>query len=129
MTFLEWARTRKRRQTPAGDLLRDIAVDPRFPSLGTYDDIATYLESQHACDKALKALTAVWKEYERFIGIRKRSSLPKALHLPRPGFVKEAQGQVPLLWVAPAPAPLHDSQITVPAALQQLRRTEAIDES
>ena len=81
MTFSAWLDRYRNRDTRRGDLARDIARDPHFPTDAA--DLYAYhfhLRSRGACREALQTLKSAWNSYLRDIENR----CPSAAHR-RPG--------------------------------------------
>ena len=64
--FYGWCVQRYRRKdTPLGDLARDMELDPKFPKdATTKEEILAYLKGRYACTGAVKTLGKAWKLYE-----------------------------------------------------------------
>ena len=64
--FYGWCVQRYRRKdTPMGDLARDMELDPKFPKdATTKEEILAYLKGRYACTGAVKTLGKAWKLYE-----------------------------------------------------------------
>ncbi len=67
MTFKEWISRLESRNTPSGDLARDIKDDKTFPAENSREAILLYLESRHACDGALDAFKTTWASYQKYL--------------------------------------------------------------
>lgn len=51
--------------TAKGDLIRDIREDRNFPAyVKTRKQLLSYLSEARACERAVKAAKALWKQYE-----------------------------------------------------------------
>ena len=63
--FYGWCVQRYRRKdTPLGDLARDMEMDPKFPQgAATREEIFGYMKGRHACDGAVRTLEKAWKYY------------------------------------------------------------------
>ncbi len=64
--FYGWCVQRYRRKdTPLGDLARDMEMDPNFPKdATTKEEILAYLNGRFACTGAVKTFEKAWKIYE-----------------------------------------------------------------
>ena len=64
--FYGWCVQRYRRKdTPMGDLARDMELDQKFPQdAKTKEEILDYLKGRHACAGTVKTLERTWKIYE-----------------------------------------------------------------
>ena len=74
--FYGWCVQRYRRKdTPLGDLARDMEMDPQFPKNATNkEEILDYLKGRYACAGAVKALVRAWGIYE---GVLSKQALLK----------------------------------------------------
>jgi hypothetical protein len=64
--FGEYILARKITETPAGDFIRDARDDPHFPrGVRTWGELRSYLESERACDDAIRAAYAVWRAFRQ----------------------------------------------------------------
>ena len=74
--FYGWCVQRYRRKdTPLGDLARDMEMDPKFPeNATTKEEILDYLKGRYACAGAVKALVKAWGIYE---GVLSKQALLK----------------------------------------------------
>lgn len=54
------------RDNPRGDLVLDLKADAGLPNPPSWDRFESYLMSRHACDGAISAARAFWREYERY---------------------------------------------------------------
>lgn len=62
--FHRWLERQKARQSPTGDIARDILSDEGFPvTVTTYDKAEEYLHSRFACNDAVKALKGAWRSF------------------------------------------------------------------
>jgi len=64
MTFLEYIRTRRLTDTPAGDFTRDARADGRLPDARTWRELRSYLEGRGAIREAIAAAHQVWTAYQ-----------------------------------------------------------------
>lgn len=90
ISFTEWLSKQNNRDTPLGDLSRDMLSDTRWPSLENLDDYEDYLYSMRANWSAVETLKKAWKSYKRYVklksvpGERKLSSRKNSIiELPR----------------------------------------------
>jgi hypothetical protein len=74
--FTDWLAKQKNRDTPLGDLARDMIDDKTWPNHSTLDDYRDYLYSRKASWMAIQTLERAWKTYRAFIK-RKSVSIPK----------------------------------------------------
>lgn len=64
MSFYDYSQRFLNKQSPTGDLARDIKDDELFPEVrNTYKDIEVYLIAHNACDGALRAFKTMWHSY------------------------------------------------------------------
>ena len=62
--FVRWLKEKHLgKDTPIGDLAADTVSDCDFPALAVHDVIERYLRFKRACDGAMEAFEAAWKEY------------------------------------------------------------------
>ena len=75
MTFSEWLKTRRGRNTRIGDLAGDAARDRQWPAdAETLDAFQCRLVHAGACREARATLTAAWRAYAR--AQRRRDAAP-----------------------------------------------------
>lgn len=65
MIFKEWIMQFEKDNSPIGDLAKDIKQDEQFPYTKDYKSILNYLESQNACDGAIKAFKHAFRIYSK----------------------------------------------------------------
>jgi hypothetical protein len=67
MSVRAWLQSARIAETPEGDLIADMRVDPglpdHFPSIGS---MRGYLETKGACREALAVVPGVWRRYRRW---------------------------------------------------------------
>jgi uncharacterized protein YozE (UPF0346 family) len=64
--FSTWLAGMQNRNSPVGDLARDMLSDNDWPKDGTDKmTFKRYLENQHACDGARNALETAWGSYRK----------------------------------------------------------------
>ena len=69
MTFTEWLRTKRGKDSPLGDLADDAASDRQWPSEATtLERFRLRLACAGACSEARDTLDAAWRAYERSQG-------------------------------------------------------------
>ena len=66
MQFEEWLATHRNRQSPLGDLARDVSRDTNWPTGGGIDSYRFYLQRSTPWDGPLKALNNAWKTYRAY---------------------------------------------------------------
>lgn len=63
--FYRWLERQKTKDTPTGDIARDILSDKKFPvTAATYTAAEAYLHSRFASDAAVKALKGAWRSFQ-----------------------------------------------------------------
>lgn len=68
MTFYEWLSKHTKRNSPLGDLARDVQSDHAGPSIeDTKEAWRTHLRTMNACSGAMKALDAAWVSFRRAV--------------------------------------------------------------
>lgn len=68
ISFYEYSQKFMGKNSPTGDLARDIRDDGIFPELkNTRKEIKAYLIAHNACDGALKAFETMWRSYSAFL--------------------------------------------------------------
>lgn len=66
MTFYEWLSKHTNRNSPLGDLARDVQVDTKCRTLeNTKVCWVNHLESMRACKEAVSTLKKAWTTYRR----------------------------------------------------------------
>ncbi|MEU9710772.1 YozE family protein [Streptomyces sp. NPDC047967] len=63
-SFAAWLRTHKKDQTAIGDLAREVAADPDWPSRRQLSGQREYLEERGAIPAAVETLERAWELYE-----------------------------------------------------------------
>ncbi|WP_423600905.1 YozE family protein [Roseateles sp. MS654] len=75
-SFHRWLERQKGRNSPTGDIARDILGDEGFPvTANTYEAAEAYLHSQFASSAAVKALKGAWLSFQT---AQKRTKAPTA---------------------------------------------------
>lgn len=73
VTFTDWLSKQVNRDSPLGDLARDVKTDSTWPSFDSFEQYESYLRSKGAAREAMYALKNAWKSYNANL---KRSLLP-----------------------------------------------------
>lgn len=73
VTFTDWLSKQVNRDSPLGDLARDVKTDSTWPSFDSFEQYESYLRSKGAARDAMYALKNAWKSYNANL---KRSLLP-----------------------------------------------------
>ncbi|MBM7054557.1 MULTISPECIES: YozE family protein [Streptomyces] len=63
-SFTAWLKTHKKDQNAIGDLARDVAADPDWPSRRQLSGQREYLEERGAIPAAVATLERAWELYE-----------------------------------------------------------------
>lgn len=63
-SFTTWLKTHKKDQNAIGDLARDVAADPDWPSRRQLSGQREYLEERGAIPAAVETLERAWELYE-----------------------------------------------------------------
>lgn len=72
ISFSDWLKRHKNRNSPLGDLASDMMDDKTWPSYSTLEEYVEYLEFKGAYYRAVETLKEAWKTYKRYLK-RKRS--------------------------------------------------------
>lgn len=97
ITFNDWLKKHKNRDSPLGDLAMDMLRDKQWPSYNSLKDYQRHLSFMHASTEAIEALKRAWRTYTAYL--KKKNSpvsdkpkvsklLPKNNDLRRIVFVK-----------------------------------------
>jgi hypothetical protein len=62
-TFTTWLAIQRERDDWIGDIARDVASDRDWPACNTMAASLQYLLQCNACEAALAAMTAAWREF------------------------------------------------------------------
>ncbi|MFE5806298.1 YozE family protein [Streptomyces sp. NPDC056491] len=62
-SFTTWLKTHRKDDTAIGDLARDVAADPDWPSRRGLSGQRTYLEDRGAIPRAIATLERAWEAY------------------------------------------------------------------
>jgi hypothetical protein len=73
LSFTDWLRKHKNRDSPLGDLATDAMGDKTWPSYNTLDKYRNYLHFRHADLGAIEALERAWKSYKTYLKRKKRA--------------------------------------------------------
>ena len=64
-SFTQWLAQQAGRDDPVGDLASDVGRDPDWPASGRgLSRFLVYLRNHGACDGAIAALRAAWREWQ-----------------------------------------------------------------
>ncbi len=64
MTFVDWLSRHVNRDTPLGDLARDVSRDKEFPMSNSKEDIRNHLHRKNACQDAISTFNQAWASYQ-----------------------------------------------------------------
>lgn len=68
ISFYEYSQRFINKDSPTGDLARDIRDDELFPEVkNTHEEIKSYLIGRNACNGALRAFNTMWYSYLAFL--------------------------------------------------------------
>lgn len=66
MTFNEWLSRHIKRDSPLGDLARDVSSDKEFPTSNSKEEIINHLHRLNACSDAVSTFKQAWKSYQQY---------------------------------------------------------------
>jgi len=72
--FTDWLHKQKNRDSPLGDLARDMSKDATWPSYDNFEDYENYLYSKRAGWQGIETLKKAWKSYRAY---KKQKLSPK----------------------------------------------------
>lgn len=67
ITFTEWLKRHKNRNSPLGDLASDMLRDESWPERDNVDAYISHLGIRRASWRAIETLQAAWKSYRRYL--------------------------------------------------------------
>lgn len=70
ISFTEWLTKQKNRDTPLGDLSKDMLTDTRWPLSENLEGYENHLYSMRASWIAIETLKKAWKSYKRYIKLK-----------------------------------------------------------
>lgn len=73
LSFTDWLKRHSNRNSPLGDLAKDMIRDKNWPAYNSLDAYRTYLQFQNAYYGAMEALDRAWKSYMTYL---KKSKTP-----------------------------------------------------
>ncbi len=74
VSFTDWLKRHKNRDSPLGDLATDMLRDSTWPLYNTVEEYQYYLRSKNAHSDAVRTLKESWKTYTTYL---KRKNLPQ----------------------------------------------------
>jgi YozE SAM-like fold/Glyoxalase superfamily protein len=86
ITFTDWLKRHKNRNSPLGDLATDMLGDKQWPSYNSLKDYQGYLNFRHASIGAIEAIKRAWRTYTAYVKKKNEpvSDKPKLLkHVPK----------------------------------------------
>lgn len=66
MTFVDWLSRHVKRDSPLGDLARDVSHDKEFPTSNSKEDIESHLRRKNACHEAINTFRRAWSSYQTY---------------------------------------------------------------
>lgn len=78
LSFTDWLKRHANRNSPLGDLAKDMIDDATWPTYDSLDKYRTYLDTQNACLDAIEALNRAWKSYKTYLKNKKTPNINKA---------------------------------------------------
>lgn len=66
MTFTDWLSRHVKRDSPLGDLARDVSNDREFPTSNSKEDIESHLRRNNACCEAIDTFSRAWTSYQAY---------------------------------------------------------------
>jgi YozE SAM-like protein len=82
ITFTDWLKKHKNRNSPLGDLATDMLDDKNWPSHNSLEDYRDYLNLRQASFGATEALKRAWRSYKIYLK-KKNTPISDKLKLPR----------------------------------------------
>jgi uncharacterized protein YozE (UPF0346 family) len=67
LSFTNWLKRHANRNSPLGDLARDMIDDKTWPSYDSVSNYLSYLYSKGACFDAVQTLNKAWKTYQMYL--------------------------------------------------------------
>jgi uncharacterized protein YozE (UPF0346 family) len=74
LSFTNWLRRHSNRNSPLGDLAKDMIHDPTWPAYDSLENFRSYLQNRNAISAAIEALEGAWKSYRAYL---KRAKAPR----------------------------------------------------
>lgn len=78
LSFTEWLKKHKNRNSPLGDLAADVLKDKAWPSCNLLAEYRSYLIFRNAAFDAIKALERAWKSYKTYLKRKESPALNKS---------------------------------------------------
>jgi hypothetical protein len=79
LSFTDWLKRHSSRNSPLGDLAKDMTNDETWPSYNSLDDYRSYLHNQNACYDAIETLDRAWKTYSTYLRKKKMPDVNKII--------------------------------------------------
>ncbi len=67
LSFTDWLKRHSNRDSPLGDLARDMSRDKSWPTYNSLDEYRSYLRFQNAYYGAIETLNRAWKRYKAYL--------------------------------------------------------------
>lgn len=77
VSFTDWLKRHKNRDSPLGDLACDMLRDKEWPAYDTLKGYETYLERKDATWLAIEALKKAWRSYKSYLRVKASSNKPQ----------------------------------------------------
>lgn len=77
ISFTDWLKRHKNRNSPLGDLAGDMLQDSTWPLYNSLNEYRDYLNSKNACLGAVTALEQAWKSYRTYLKREESSKTDK----------------------------------------------------
>lgn len=81
LSFTDWLKRHVNRDSPLGDLTRDMGRDKGWPTYNSLDEYLSYLRFQNAYYGAIDTLSRAWKSYKAYL--KKKEDLTKDTTTPK----------------------------------------------
>lgn len=109
LSFTDWLKRHKNRDSPLGDLATDMLTDSAWPLYNTVEEYEFYLRSKNAYSAAIRTLNEAWKSYRNYLK-RKEKEFPAPIKHKKPITKKEPPRKIIFIKNI---TPLHYSKRTV----------------
>lgn len=109
LTFNDWLRRHKNRDSPLGDLSQEMLKDKTWPEYNSLDEYKEYFLTQSFRIGATRTLEEAWKTYKRYLYRQKYSVIMKGISKTK----NSAAPNIPKITYIKDVKPLHMSMRTV----------------
>ncbi|MBC9911031.1 YozE family protein [Chitinophaga varians] len=96
LSFSDWLKRHKNRNSPLGDLAKDTLRDRQWPENNSLEEYVDYLNSRNAYFAAVDALRSAWKSYKAYL---KRSNSPKSKAVKKPRITSQKDDSRTIVYV------------------------------